>query len=362
MKWIKPTIAICVLLFFAVGVAACNSGEGEFSPQEVINTALKETDTPMSYYGEFTLQSNDDEGDYTAKEWVSKEGERRIEMTSVEGPEHMVVVNNGLNITMYDKASNSVQIMDMSEVDLHQISGQSPRQQAEKMLEMIKDSHELSIVGDEKIAGRDTYHISAKVKDTNTLFGDQELWVDKKTWMVLKSVSKSEQLVLTQEYTKIDFQHDLNKNVFVFDIPEGATVEAIDSESIAPKEATKEQVQEALGAYYQVPESNDLKLSTITFYEVLEERPEFSFDYMQNDIPAFSVTVFRETPDMESLDEMPNEDEIVIRGQKGSKLESGDFRLLNWEEAGLRYSVILENPMIEIDEVVKYLDDMKLVE
>ncbi|MEK3934435.1 outer membrane lipoprotein carrier protein LolA [Sporosarcina sp. FSL W7-1349] len=357
MNWIKPLSGISILLFFAIGLAACNTGESKFSPQEVLNTALQDADQPLAYYGEYTIKMNDDSSDIETKEWVAADGKRRIEMTFGNGAEQTITVNDGKHLSMYDKATNTAMIAEITEEDLNMLGQQSPRQQAERMLELIYDSHELSTGSEEVIAGRAAYHIIAKAKDSKTLIGDQEIWIDKETWIVLKSISESNELTMTQEYTKIDFAPELTDDLFVLKIPEGAAVEVIDEASMAPKEVTVEEVQEALGSYYQVPETEELKLSAITV-DGLEERPEFSFDYTKNDIPAFSVTVFKEMPNVVSFGGIPNEEEITIRGKKGTKTESGNFRLLNWVEDGLRYSVILQNPELSFEEVEKYLNQM----
>ncbi|MFS0575029.1 hypothetical protein AB1K83_05315 [Sporosarcina sp. 179-K 3D1 HS] len=358
MNWIKPLSGISILLFFAIGLAACNTGDAKFSPLEVINTALQDADKPVAYYGEYTIKTNDDSGDIEAKEWVASDGKRRIEMTSSDGAGQTLVVNDGKQISMYDESSNTAMIMEITEDDMRELSQQSPRQQAEQMLELIKDSHELSTGDEGKIAGRPAYHIIAKTKDDKTIIGDQEIWIDKETWIVLKSISKSNELTMTQEYKKIDFRPDLKEDLFAPYIPEGAAVEVMDEAGMAPIEVTAEEVKAALGSYYQVPEMEGLKLSAITVLEGLEERPEFSFDYTIDDIPAFSVTVYKEMSNVLSFGGMPNEKKITIRGKNGTKTESGNFRLLNWQEEGLRYSVILQNPEIGFEEVKRYLDQM----
>ncbi|MDW0115030.1 DUF4412 domain-containing protein [Sporosarcina saromensis] len=361
--WIKPMIAISFLLFFAIGLAACNTEHNKFSPQEVVNAALKGADEQIDFYGEFTMKTNDDEGDYYGKQWVAKDGKRRIEMASADGAEETIAVNDGTNMTMYDKASNTATIMAMTQEDMQLISQQTPQQQAKKLLELVKDSHDLLTVGSEKIAGRDTFHISAKAKKGNTLIGDQEIWVDKETWMVLKSISKSTDLVMTQEFTKVEYDLEFEEGIFTLEIPEGAAVETFDEESMAPKEATLEEVKAELGTFHMVAETDEMKLSSLTVMEGMEGRPEFSFDYTDEEgIPLFSISVFKDLSNTVDFGAIAKEEQITIRGQKGSKMESGNFRLLNWVEDGVVYSVILENPTIEFDEMIEHLEEMKLVE
>lgn len=363
MKWIKPLIAVSFLLVFAIGLAACNAGETSYSPQEVVNEALKGADEPIAFYGEYTMAMNDDAGDMYAKQWTAKDGKRRIEMTSEDGSEETVAVNDGKNVMIYDKASNAATIMEMSEEDMQLINAQTPQQQAKQMLELVKDSHELSTVGSEKIAGRDTFHIIAKSKKDNTLFGDQEIWVDKETWMVLKSISHSSQLVMTQEYTKIDYAPIFDDSTFVLGIPEGAQVETMDQESMAPKEVTVDEVKAELGTFHMVAETDNMKLFALTVMDGIEERPEYSFDYVdKEDIPLFSVGVFKDLSNVKDFGATGAEEAITVRGVEGTKMESGNFRLLNWKEDGLVYSVYSTNPTIGFDEMLVHLEAMEAVE
>ena len=53
MNWWKGALSIGAMLFLSIGLAACNTGENQYSPQEVVNAALQEAQKPISYYGEF---------------------------------------------------------------------------------------------------------------------------------------------------------------------------------------------------------------------------------------------------------------------------------------------------------------------
>ncbi|QTD39493.1 outer membrane lipoprotein carrier protein LolA [Sporosarcina sp. Te-1] len=360
MNWIKTTGSITAMLFFAIGLGACSSNESQFSPQEVINEALKEANEPLEYYGEYVMKS-DDENDIIAKEWASKEGKRRIEMKSGDGVELTTAVNDGKKVSVYDNTSNTAMITEIND-EMRTLNQQSPRQQAEILLGMVKDTHDLSAGKEEKIIGRDTFHIIAKAKDDKTLIGDQEIWIDKETWMVLKSLSKGNGMTAMQEYTKIDYKPEITDDLFILDIPEDATIETMDEESMMPKETNQDEVKKELGAYYQIPENEELKLAKITVLEGVEGRQEFSFDYTKQGLPAFSVSVFKVMPNVTEFGGLPAEEDITIRGLEGTKIDAKGFRILDWIEGGLQYSVLLENPEIGFEEVEAYLEGMELVE
>ncbi len=85
-------------------------------------------------------------GKAQVKEWT-KDGKRRIEMTSENG-EHIISVNNGSQLITYDVVGNTVHKMNYAEGAFDGL--QSPKDQAEILFKMMKDSHDISIAGEEK--------------------------------------------------------------------------------------------------------------------------------------------------------------------------------------------------------------------
>src|SRR5690606_30081106 len=125
--------------------------------------------------------------------------------------------------------------------------------QALRTLELIKNSHDITIGEEEKIAGHETYHLIAKAKKQNTLIGDMEVWVDKKTWMTLKTISVSGDMKITSEFTKFEPNSKVDDSKFTLDIPVDAIVK---TESIQPPDQlTEQEAVEKLGSFLIFPES-----------------------------------------------------------------------------------------------------------
>lgn len=159
MNW-KQTIRVGGLItLMTLSLAGCNS-ETSYSPQEIIDQALQETQELESYYGEYTLDI-DESGVANVKEWM-KGGKRRIEMT-VDG-DHVIAVNDGKQITSFSKKENKATIISFKNGELDEFMGQSAKDSAQVLLNLVKDSHDITIAGEESIAGRDTYHIKAKAQ------------------------------------------------------------------------------------------------------------------------------------------------------------------------------------------------------
>lgn len=355
----KRWILVSAMMLVGIILTACGTEKDLLSPKEVVNTMLQEADEPFSYYGEYTTTSNDDSENYETKEWIRSDQKRRIELTSADNGDQLIMVNDGKSVTMYDKVENTALVMTMSDDDVNELDNQTPRQQAENMLDLVKDSHEFSAGDDVEIAGRSTYHIIAKKKDEKALLGDMEVWIDKETWLPLKTKTNHAGNELTVEYTKIDYKMEMADELFTIDLPEDVVVEVLEGD-YEPEEVTIDDVKEELGSFYQLSEESGLELKKITVLNGLEERPEFSLDYEKDGMSALSISVFKELPNVEDFGGV--EEEVTIRGKKATKMEMGEFRSLDWTEEGLRYVVLIENPEIGFEDVEKYLEEMILVE
>ncbi|MEG0260634.1 MAG: sigma-E factor regulatory protein RseB domain-containing protein, partial [Lysinibacillus sp.] len=293
------------------------------------------------------------------KEWV-KDGKRRIEMQSENG-EHFITVNDSKEIKMLDVKENHVIILPIPEETLEELGSQSPKDQAMMLLNMTKDSHDISIAGEEKIAGRDAYHVVAKAKKKDALLGDIEVWIDKKSWVTLKVVTANVGNVMTTEYQKIDFDTKIDDAQFVLDIPADATVEKLNEEDLGSAPSTIEEAKAKLGQFLIVPEQDGVKISAVEDMK-MEETSEYAFDYVIDHVPAFSLTVFKPVSGQTEIEALPSESVIDVRGYKGTKMDEGDFRYIGWLEGDYQYGMIIENSELTFEEVLRYAEMMTTVQ
>lgn len=360
MKWKKSLYAAGLVATLSIGLIACNT-ESSYSSQEVIAQALQETEAISSYYAEYTLDMGEVGGLAKVKEWY-KDGKRRIEMTT-EGGENNITVYDGVQTISLDVVQNQVMKMELPEEQLEGLNSQSPKEQAEMTLNMVKDTHTISIANEEKIAGRDTYHIVAKPKKADTLFGDLDIWIDKKTWQTLKMTTISFGNKMTTEYTKMDTNTKIDDTQFTLDIPEDATIEEVNLEDNLPKEVSLDVLKEKLGKFLMVPEADGLQVIKIEDMRV-EERPEFAITYAKSDQPAFSVSVFKIVSNYSSFggDQTLVEKELMVRGNQGKLIEQGNFRSISWPEKGYQYNFIAENPDISVEDLLAYAEKMMIIQ
>ncbi|MCH7323055.1 outer membrane lipoprotein carrier protein LolA [Solibacillus sp. MA9] len=333
-------------LILTLSLAACSSTE-EHSPQEILNQAMQETSELTSYYAEYKI-TMEDGTEVLSKQWA-KNGKNRVEIIDSTGEESLAI-NDGKTLTSYTKSTNTAMIMDISSngdgfVQL------TLKEQALRLLEQVQDSHDITIGEQEKIAGHETYHLIAKEKKSGSLYGDMEIWVDKKTWMTLKSVTSTEDMAMTVEFTKFEPNAKIKDELFVADLPEDATIEMVKNEP--PAQLTMEEATEKLGAFLIFPESTGYKLESIEDMN-MPDTGEIALTYTKNDEPQFTLSVFK--PIEQIGDE---EDTIEVRKQQGTKMDSEYFKLLQWDEQGLRYNVIFENPDLTFEQVLAITEQME---
>lgn len=212
----KRIIYSVVPILSLLSLIAC-SQSNNFSVQEFLDQAMQETLELNTYYGEYEITLGD-ESVAVVKQW-EKNGKVRTEMNEVNKDE-ILYINDGKVLTSYNKSSNSGTTLVYNEDNPENLMQTSLKEQSLRTLEMIKDTHDITIEQDKNIAGRDTYHLIAKKKkDADTIISDIEIWVDKKTWMTLKYITISEDTHLTMTYTKFEPNAQIDDLLFVADLP-----------------------------------------------------------------------------------------------------------------------------------------------
>ena len=189
--------------------------------------------------------------------------------------------------------------------------------------------------------------------------GNLELWIDKKTWITLKMISTSGDLTMVTEYKKLDLDAAIDDTQFEIELPADVTIETIDESAYTPDPTTIEEAKAILGSFLQFNEEA-LQLVSVTVMG-LDERPEFALEYTMDDVPAWSLSILKKDAseaDISTADSTG--EELTVRGVKGSKMDMGSFRYIQWKEAGIQYGVILENPDLTFDEVLGFIEQMEL--
>jgi len=341
-------------------VAGCSEESNNYSPEEMINHAIAEEELP-AYYAESITTINEEEP-VVMKEWRSEDGRIRVESETESGEDKSISVNDGSSVITYQIDENKAMIIDDEE--MLEFNQPSPKEQANALLDMIRDSHDITSEGDDEIAGRDTYYLVAEPNGENSLFGELELWIDKENWMVLKTISSTGDQRTETVYTKLELNADIPEDTFTLEIPDDAEVTNVDDVADT-EEITLEDAIEGVGKpFYYFPEENGMKISSIEKYEMegIADRTEVNIEYTKDDMPFATLAVFATPEDLDEDLTMPNMEEVTVRGLEGTFMDTDGLRLLHWLEDGLTYSMIVIDPNAELEELQQLAEQMVLAE
>lgn len=334
----------------------------QFTPEQVITNAL-EAENELTYYAEMemTVDGLDELENIAVKEWRHNE-KSRVEMET-DG-ELILTVSDGQSFTMYEEKENKA--FKMEDDDLSELN-RNPREEVEMFLDMVRDTHDIETVGEEEIANRPAFHMVAKKRDDQkSLLGDQEIWIDKDHWVVLKMKTMSGDMQSNMEYTTIDFDQKIDDSTFQLDLPEDVVIEDFEDfddgyseEEIALTDIPDKMKQSVL----YIPDSDKHQLDTISFIEI-EGEPSYqdvTIDYKKNELPLMTLTIVA-LDDEESDEDLDIEDSFEkekIRNKEGLYMELNEFRSISWSEGDLRYSIEMIDPNITLEMVKEWAEEME---
>ncbi|CCQ93982.1 conserved exported hypothetical protein [[Clostridium] ultunense Esp] len=361
MKFTKEAKILTIIGVLTMGLFGC-SPDNPFLPEQVINNALEKAAKTTAYYVEAELRSIEKEKEIERlflQEWVSEDGKRRTEMQRADGSGKNIAVYDGTKLISYQPETNRAFLIE--DPGLQELNQISRKKQTEQLLNMIQDSHEISAAGEEEIAGRKAYHLIAKAKSAESLLGNQELWIDKENWMILKTISTSGDVQSEIVFTKVDLNPGIPLSMFTLDLPENVHKVNLDEMNPTRKVTFAEAAEKIGTSFLYFPETDGLDITRIELVDQQGKlnRKEVNIEYQKNDLPYFTMTVFPSPEETEGeMGMIPGEKAITIRGQDGTYIEMGQFRSLVWQENGMNYSVIFVDPNLTLEEFTALTDNM----
>lgn len=296
------------------------------------------------------------------KEWRGQNGHARIETESQDEKEKSISVNDGETITTYQEELNQAMVIDNE--DILDFNQPSPKEQVDMILDMVRDTHDIKGQGEKTIAGRSAYYLVATPLEDGTLFDEQEIWIDKENWLILKMISQSGNQRTEIVYDNIEFNTTIPEETFSLALPDD--VEIIETDDLLEtEEVTLEEAQEGVGhPFYYIPETDGLEMSAIEMDELTGEldRTEINIEYEKDGLPYVSLSVF-ESPEDDNEDALFSDEEpVTIRNQEGTYIDSDGFRALFWQEDGLNDSMIIIEPSLTLEDLQSLTDEMDLIE
>ncbi|WP_195892845.1 LolA family protein [Bacillus massiliigorillae] len=342
-------------LMISIAVMGGCSQQMTASAEEIVSNAIEAGKEVEAYYAEATMKIYEKDQlkeESTIKEFVDVSGKRKVITEDKNKKQRVTALNDGKQLLMYDEGNRQAMSMDISNIDM---PTSSPKDQMNMMLNAVKDSHKREIVGEEKINGFDTTHIKLTSKEKNDIMGDMDFWIDQKTWFVIKNESQTGDIKSVMEYKKIDFSPKFEENTFKLNIPD--SIKIIPMEDMNKEtEGTIVDAEAAIGKPFLQFNVDDATVESIKINKLKGElnRTEVNISYKNDEGPLFHLAVFK-TPEGDKLKIKGN---YKVRGQNAEYLEL--IRNISWDEDGVRYSLLIENPKLSLEDVLKMTEKMKL--
>ncbi len=364
----KYKVSILICLMGGIILSACTPDSNQFSPKEMVNKVLTtEKETNVAYYGESTTVTKENETEverFVMKEWRDGTGKIRVEIEGNKEEPISIAVNDGASLISYEPKQKQALIMDDQE--MLALNQPSPMDQVNFILEQISKTHEIRTGKEQKIAGRQTQLVIAEPKAKDQLYGRQELWIDKENWIVLKMNATIGNQTVETEYNQINFEADIADEKYSLKLPKDVEVKNM-NELNSNRKVTLEEAREQMGStFLYVPEAEDIVLSNVELIELAGEfsRMEVSMDYTKNNIPIFNLSVFpipnEDNNDIETFT-ASNEKRITFRGVDGVYTEDDTYQMLLWDEQGLRYSIMIMDADLSLNQIKQFVNKMKFV-
>ena len=362
-KIITTLIGLTIVASLFTG---CSTKGDVMIPEEVITNVMKANEKSKSYYAEYKMDSYENEKlkeSIEFKHWSDNSSGKvkaRIE-TQDKTSGKVVTTNDGDKLISYTEKDKNAFSMKISD-ELGLGANTNYKDQLINQLGHISKTHVLTFKGEEEVGGFKTYHISAVAKEKNTILGDQEFWIEKSNWFLVKSSGDSGNNKTIMEYTKLNFSPKFDDSIFVQNLPSDVKVENID-DAAKDNETTidlKKGAQIAGKAILHLKEDQGYKLKEVKYLNMEKAKhEEINQIYQKDGAAAFTLTTIidgnKNIRDEENL-KIPGETEITIRGKKASVME--EIKVISWSENNLNYSVMVENPKLTMEdakEIVKNL-------
>ncbi|WP_339285706.1 hypothetical protein [Oceanobacillus sp. FSL K6-3682] len=350
-RWKESLIG---LIIFTIVLGGC-SQDMQVSAEEIIHNAIESEKEITDFYGEAEMKMF--EGEELAEQMIMKEyhsgSDRKIVMEGKLQGEEAEALNDGEMMQVYDKTNETVMEVDTSEMgDIYALS---PKENFQAMIDTMEDSHTYEVVGEEELLDRDTFHIKMEAKEANSLLGDTEVWVDKETWIVIKSISEAAEIRTESEYTKLDFSPEFDENTFTMEIPDDVEINNIE-DMFSSDSVTLEEAEEALGQEFLIFPEEDIQIMDIQVHDLDNEQSgeEIQLSYgTKEGVSLFEL--FISIADEDTTIEDPN---MEIRGTPAEYEEM--FSSMKWDEDGLNYFVMRMDNEEGVDDIVEWAEDMVL--
>jgi len=362
MKHIK----IKFILFFISLVILVSGCEDKLSAEEIVEQVQEKEANLEDYSGTMctTVYLNGEKNLEEETRIIYKKP-NLMKTIVVEDGKDVESVSDGEFAWSYDAKTNTVTKMKLPEEPL------LTEKDFVNIIGNLVNESEVSMLGVEAVDGRSAYVLEARPKteeNESELISRTKIWVDRETWMVLKSsiYNNEGNLILEVEMRDLKINTGIPDSKFKFEIPEGAKVETLDldeelktPDNLSLKEAREQASFKILVPEY-VPDGYMLNSTMISEKDETGAEGQSSETVIlsyQKGSENFNVIEAVYENKSEENTFMEGAEKISINGTEGKYLnEFGNTKMLQWELGGVEINLI---GSLEKAEMLKIAESFK---
>lgn len=346
MKHIKISI---ILIFISLALLASGCEE-KLSAEEIVEKMQEKEASLEDYSGTIhtTIYLNG-EKDLEEETQIIYKKPNLMKTLGVEDGNKVESVSDGEFVWSYDAKTNTVTKIKLPEEPL------LTEKDFASIVGNFVNKSDVSILGVEEVDGRSAYILEARPKveeNESEPASRTKIWVDRDTWMVLKSsiYNNKGNLVTEVEIRDLKINTGIPDSEFKFEIPEGAKVETLDLDeelkvpgNLSLEEARQQASFEILVPEY-MPDGYMLNSTTISKEDDKTAGGQGSETVIlsyQKGTESLEIieTVYKNKSEENTL--MEEAEKISINEKEGTYLnEFGDTKMLQWELGGVEISLI----------------------
>ncbi|SES14679.1 outer membrane lipoprotein-sorting protein [Salipaludibacillus aurantiacus] len=309
----------------------------------IIENAVAAQENLESYYAEVvsTYSFEQEENTINYQEWHVRPEKHRMEMD-----DGYIYVSNGEQSWSYNEEENTVSVFE----NLGEMTEDLP-DESDMMREMLTEmmnSNKVKAEGKETVANRPTIHLSLSPKGNEAaekMNGHYEIWIDEETYMPLKMVWEDENFHSETVYEHIEFNIDLEEDLFTFEIPEGAEIESVDH---TPESLTLEELQNETED--EIPELTEIP-EGYEFQDAMHFKDfgESMIEYMNDSGEYLILSVSEEKRGIEE----EKEDELLEIGRYvGTYSDMYDMQFLSWNTGKFHLELITSSEELSKEDLL----------
>ena len=226
-------LGILALVALMLLISGC---EERLSPEEIAAKIQEKQASINDYSGKMQITTYTDGEKDLEEIQVMYKKPNLVKAISVEDGNQTVSVADGEFLWSYDAGTNTVMKMRLPEAPLLK-----EMDMAGFIADFLNES-EVSVLGSEDVDGRSTYVLESRPKvekNEPILISHTKIWVDKETWMLLRSnvYDNKGNLIVETEINDLKINTGIPDSEFKFNIPDGAKIRIVDmGEELKPPE------------------------------------------------------------------------------------------------------------------------------